>query len=66
MVLVDPQALSRDQLDRLAIYLEQQNAARCVLVEDGNTIPESMNSWPTTNFIFGGRQLAKILQLQLA
>ncbi len=66
MVLVDPQALSKDQLDRLAIYLEQQNSARCVLVEEGNSIPESMKSWPATNFIFGGRQLAKILQLQLA
>jgi len=66
LVLIDPQALSRDQLDRLAIYLDGQTTSRCVLVEEDSSIPDSMTSWPTLNFIFGGRQLAGIMKKQPA
>ncbi len=66
LVLVDPQALSRDQLDRLAVYLVDQSTSMGVLVENGTTIPDSMTAWPTINFIFGRRQLAEIIQMQPA
>ncbi len=66
LVLVDPQALSRDQVDRLAIYLDGQTTSRAVLMEKDTSIPDSMTSWPTLNFIFGGRQLAGIMKKQPA
>lgn len=64
MVLVDPQALTSDQLDRLAIFLDSQSIHHAVLVENGVSVPDSMKSWPTINFLFGGDQLAKICRLQ--
>jgi len=66
LVLVDPQSLNRDQLDRLAVYLGDQPTNMGVLVEKETTIPDSMTSWPTLNFVFGGKQLASIMKLQPA
>jgi HD-like signal output (HDOD) protein len=64
LVLVDPQALTRDQLDRLTIFLEDQPTNLALLVEPGTTIPDSMSSWATLNFLFGGKQLSNICQMQ--
>ncbi len=66
LVLVDPQGLTQEQLDRLAIFLENQPVDLAVLVEAGTTIPSSMASWATLNFLFGGQQLAKVCQLQIS
>ncbi len=64
MVLIDPQSLNKDQLERLAIYLGDQTLNTGVLVENNTHVPESMNSWPVMSFIFGERQLAQLIQMQ--
>ena len=64
MVLVDPQSLSKDQLDRLSIFLEDQDLHLAVLVEKGSTVPDSMSAWPTLNFLFSGDQLSEIGKMQ--
>jgi len=66
MVLVDPQSLSADQLDRLAIFLDSQALHHAVLVESGTTIPDSMSQWPTINFLFSGEQLAGACQTKVS
>ncbi len=58
--LVDPETLTRDQLDRLAKYLDDLGLHRAVLVEEGTTVPASMQAWPTLGFLFSGRQLAGV------
>lgn len=64
LVLVDPQSLSKDQLDRLAIFLEDQSIHLAVLVEGGVSVPPSMEQWATLNFLFGAEQLSKICEMQ--
>lgn len=66
MVLVDPQALTTEQLDRLAVFLEGQSIHLAVLVEPHATIPESMTDWPRLNFLFGCDQLEEICHMQLS
>ncbi len=64
LVLVDPQSLSQDQQNRLAIFLESQSIHLAVLVESGSTVPESMSQWATLNFLFNSGQLTEICQMQ--
>lgn len=66
MVLVDPQALTKDQMDRLAVYLDSQAISSAVLVESDSPVPDSMATWPRLNFLFGGVQLAAAYRLQPA
>jgi len=66
MVLVDPQSLSKDQLDRLAVFLDSQSIHHAVLVDTNTTIPESMSGWPTINFLFSGDQLAKVCRVKVS
>ncbi|MCP4292271.1 MAG: HDOD domain-containing protein [bacterium] len=66
LVLVDPQSLSRDQIDRLTIYLDDQGANMGVLADRETTIPDCVSNWPTLNYLFCQDQLAQLLKLQPA
>lgn len=66
LVLVDPQSLSGDQLDRLAVFLDSQSIHHAVLVERDITIPDSMAAWPTINFLFSGAQLANVCGVKVS
>jgi len=65
-VLVDPETLTRDQLDRLAVFLNDLGVHRAVLVERGTTVPAAMQDWPTLGFLFSSRQLAGVRDLTKA
>ncbi len=64
LVLIDPQSLTKDQVDRLAVFLGSQSIPMAVLAEADSSVPDSMSAWPTLRFLFSGDQLSKICQMQ--
>ncbi|MBE0567593.1 MAG: HDOD domain-containing protein [Krumholzibacteria bacterium] len=66
VVMVDPQTLTREQLNRLMTFLESQAATVCLLIESGAQPPAHLQQLPWLNFIFTREQLNDVLVRQPA
>jgi HD-like signal output (HDOD) protein len=64
LVLLDPQCLTAQQLDRLAKYLSTQSAEVVMLVERDMPVPEAIKGFPTMSYVFSRDDLAKVLSAQ--
>ncbi len=66
LVLVDPQCLTAQQIDRLTKYLATQSADVVMLYERGTSVPEAVQSYPNLGFVFSRQDLGKVLMAQKA
>ncbi len=64
LVLLDPQCLTAQQLDRLVKYLSTQTADVVVLREQGTALADSVKDFPGLGFVFSSMELAEILESQ--
>lgn len=66
LVLLDPQCLTAQQLDRLLKYLATQSADVVMLIERDTPVPEAIQGYPTMKFVFSRQDLAKVLATQVS
>ncbi|MBU8871974.1 MAG: HDOD domain-containing protein [Gemmatimonadales bacterium] len=64
LVLLDPQCLTAQQLDRLLKYLSTQSAQVAILHDQGSVMADAVKSFPTLKFVFSRQDLAEVLAAQ--
>lgn len=64
LVLVDPQCLTTQQLERLTNYLATQPADVVMLYEKGTGVPDAVKAFPRLDFIFSRNDLRQVLAMQ--
>ena len=66
LVLVDPQCLTAQRLERLLKYLSTQSADVVMLREPETTVSQSIQAYPSMGFVFSRRELGRVLAAQNA
>lgn len=66
LVLVDPQCLTAQQIERLTKYLATQSADVVMLYEKGTGVSEAIRPFPRLDFIFSRDDLRQVLAMQRA
>ena len=64
LVLLDPQCLTMQQLDRLLKFLTTQSAQVVMLYESDTTVSDAIKVHPAMNFVFSRAELANVLATQ--